>query len=223
MRCLARPPGVCGGSRKATRRGIPLAVSLATCDRVGVIEWKVNSPTDPTLPARCPSSAFLCAYRRSKIVFSLRYASTMARDCVKIVEVGPRDGLQNINKVIPTATKVELIKKLSRTGLQTIEATSFVSPKWVPQLSDAKEVMNAIRPLLAQSSISFPVLVPNLIGLEAASQMAVKEIGIFLSASEGFSRKNINCSVAESLVRAKVVVEKALASGIRVRAYVWYI
>jgi hydroxymethylglutaryl-CoA lyase len=147
----------------------------------------------------------------------------MARDCVKIVEVGPRDGLQNINKVIPTATKVELIKKLSRTGLQTIEATSFVSPKWVPQLSDAKEVMNAIRPLLAQSSISFPVLVPNLIGLEAASQMAVKEIGIFLSASEGFSRKNINCSVAESLVRAKVVVEKALASGIRVRAYVWYI
>ena len=141
----------------------------------------------------------------------------MPGDSVRIVEVGPRDGLQNIKDVVPTATKIELINRLSQTGLRTIEATSFVSPKWVPQLSDAKTVMESMKLSVAEGDISFPVLVPNMKGLEAALALDVKEIGIFLSATEGFSRNNINCSVEESLVRAQGVVEKARAQNVRVR------
>ena len=141
---------------------------------------------------------------------------------VNIVEVGPRDGLQNIKEIVPTAIKVKLIQQLAATGLRKIEATSFVSPTWVPQLSDAKVVMREIAPLLSAGNISYPVLVPNLKGLKAASEAGVKEIGVFLSATEGFSRKNINCTIEESLVRARSVVEMALKLGIRVRAYVTY-
>lgn len=139
-------------------------------------------------------------------------------NCVKIVEVGPRDGLQNVKKIIPLETKVELLQRLAKTGLQTIEATSFVSPRWVPQLSDSSKVMQAIQPLLNHPSIAFPVLVPNMKGLQQASQAGAKEIGIFLSATESFSRKNINCSIAESLERVGPVVKTALDKGIRVRA-----
>ncbi|KAI5199737.1 pyruvate carboxyltransferase [Aureobasidium subglaciale] len=138
---------------------------------------------------------------------------------IRIVEVGPRDGLQNIETTVPTATKIELINRLSTTGLRTIEATSFVSPKWVPQLSDARAVMQSMKSAVATGDISFPVLVPNLQGLEAASALDVKEIGIFLSATEGFSRKNINCSVEESLARSRMVVEQAKSQGIRIRGY----
>ncbi|KAG9553579.1 aldolase, partial [Aureobasidium melanogenum] len=143
----------------------------------------------------------------------------MPGDTVRIVEVGPRDGLQNIKDVVPTATKIELINRLAQTGLRTIEATSFVSPKWVPQLSDAKTVMESMKLSVAKGDISFPVLVPNMKGLEAALALDVKEIGIFLSATEGFSRNNINCSVEESLVRAQAVIERAREQNVRVRGY----
>jgi hydroxymethylglutaryl-CoA lyase len=137
---------------------------------------------------------------------------------VKIVEVGPRDGLQNIARKIPLPTKIELIQRLARTGLQAIEATSFVSPRWVPQLADASQVMHAIQPLLSHPSITFPVLVPNLKGLEEALKVNAKEIGIFLSATEGFSRKNINCSKEEALTRVMPVIRTAIDKGVRVRA-----
>ncbi|KAI4728945.1 pyruvate carboxyltransferase [Aureobasidium sp. EXF-10728] len=143
----------------------------------------------------------------------------MPGDAVRIVEVGPRDGLQNIKDVVPTATKIDLINRLAQTGLRTIEATSFVSPKWVPQLSDAKTVMESMKLAVAKGDISFPVLIPNIRGLEAALALDVKEIGIFLSATEGFSRNNINCSVEESLVRARAVVERAREQNVRVRGY----
>ena len=141
------------------------------------------------------------------------------RDFVNIIEVGPRDGLQSITETVPTTTKIQLIEKLSKTGLHNIEATSFVSPKWVPQLSDATEVMRAIAPLIKQETIAYPVLVPNIQGLEAAFQTGAKEISVFVSASEGFSRKNINCTVLESIARARVVVKKALQRNFRVRAW----
>ncbi|KAH0359865.1 aldolase, partial [Aureobasidium melanogenum] len=143
----------------------------------------------------------------------------MPGDAVRIVEVGPRDGLQNIKDVVPTATKIELINRLAQTGLQTIEATSFVSPRWVPQLSDAKTVMESMKLSVAKDDISFPVLVPNMKGLEAALALDVKEIGVFLSATDGFSRNNINCSVEVSLVRAQAVVERAREQNVRVRGY----
>jgi hydroxymethylglutaryl-CoA lyase len=144
----------------------------------------------------------------------------MSGSAVRIVEVGPRDGLQNIKDVVPTATKIELIRRLAQTGLRTIEATSFVSPKWVPQLSDARDVMESMRSSVVQGDVSYPVLVPNLKGLEAAMVLGVQEIGIFLSATDGFSRNNINCSVEESLVKARAVVLKARGQGIRVRGCV---
>jgi len=144
----------------------------------------------------------------------------MLGSAVRIVEVGPRDGLQNIKDVVPTATKIELIRRLAQTGLRTIEATSFVSPKWVPQLSDARDVMESMRSSVVQGDVSYPVLVPNMKGLEAAMALGVQEIGIFLSATDGFSGNNINCSVEESLVRARAVVDKARDQGIRVRGCV---
>ncbi|KAI5264767.1 pyruvate carboxyltransferase [Aureobasidium subglaciale] len=144
----------------------------------------------------------------------------MPEHAVKIVEVGPRDGLQNIKEMVPTRTKIELIERLASTGLQTIETTSFVAPKWVPQLADAKDVMQSIRPLVhAKRDISFPVLVPNVKGFEAALEGGAKEVSIFLSASEGFSRKNIACSMAESLQRAQMIAQEARKHNIRIRGY----
>ena len=139
---------------------------------------------------------------------------------VRIVEVGPRDGLQNIDAILPAALKIELIKRLSRTGLQVIEATSFVSPKWVPQLADGHEVISAINTSIeTNKDVKYPVLVPNLKGLEAAIRAGAKDVGVFVSATEAFSQKNQNCSVAESLRRAAEVTERALEQGISVRAY----
>ncbi|CAL9755481.1 unnamed protein product [Musa acuminata subsp. burmannicoides] len=136
---------------------------------------------------------------------------------VKIVEVGPRDGLQNEKLTIPTTVKVELIHKLVSSGLSVIEATSFVSPKWVPQLADAKDVMQAI-PLL--DGVKFPVLTPNLKGFEAAIAAGAKEVAVFASASESFSKSNINCSIEESLNRYREVVSAAKELAIPVRGYV---
>ncbi|XP_011040755.1 PREDICTED: hydroxymethylglutaryl-CoA lyase, mitochondrial-like isoform X2 [Populus euphratica] len=136
---------------------------------------------------------------------------------VKIVEVGPRDGLQNEKDIVPTAIKVELIKMLASSGLPVVEATSFVSPKWVPQLADAKDVMEAIRDF---KGARFPVLTPNLKGFEAAIAAGAKEVAVFASASEGFSKSNINCSIEDSLVRYHEVALSASKLSIPVRGYI---
>ncbi|XP_073219930.1 hydroxymethylglutaryl-CoA lyase, mitochondrial-like isoform X3 [Cicer arietinum] len=136
---------------------------------------------------------------------------------VKIVEVGPRDGLQNEKNIVPTAVKIELIHRLASTGLSVIEATSFVSPKWVPQLADAKDVMQAVHNL---GGIRLPVLTPNLKGYEAAIAAGAREVAIFASASESFSKSNINCSIEESLARYRAVTRAAKELSIPVRGYV---
>ena len=136
---------------------------------------------------------------------------------VKIVEVGPRDGLQNEKQAIDTATKVELIARLGASGLKAIEATAFVSPKWVPQMADNAEVMRQITRL---NWVTYPVLTPNLKGLEAALATGVTEVAVFAAASEAFSQKNINCSIAESIERFVPVIESAREHGVAVRGYV---
>jgi hydroxymethylglutaryl-CoA lyase len=136
---------------------------------------------------------------------------------VKMVEVGPRDGLQNEPGNVPTATKVELINRLARAGLTVVEAGSFVSPKWVPQMADSAAVMAAIE---RRAGVSYPVLVPNMKGFEAARAARAEEIAVFGAASETFSQKNINCAIAESLNRFAPVCQAAKAAGIRVRGYV---
>jgi isopropylmalate/homocitrate/citramalate synthase len=134
-----------------------------------------------------------------------------------MVEVGPRDGLQNEPGVVPTEVKVELIDRLTDAGLPAIEATSFVSPKWVPQMGDATQVMAAIR---KKQGVRYPVLTPNMKGFEAAVAAGCDEVALFVAATESFSRRNINCSVAESLERARPVAEAAAARGVRVRGYI---
>jgi len=136
---------------------------------------------------------------------------------VRIVDVGPRDGLQNEARSVPTAVKIELISRLAEAGLPAVEATAFVSPKWVPQMADHAEVMAGIR---KKPGVAYPVLVPNMKGLEAARAAGAMEIAVFGAASETFSRKNINCSIAESLERFAPVVKAARASRMRVRGYI---
>jgi hydroxymethylglutaryl-CoA lyase len=136
---------------------------------------------------------------------------------VRIVEMGPRDGLQNEPREVPTAVKVELIERLADAGLPAIEATAFVSPKWIPQMADHTEVLERIR---KKPGVSYPVLTPNLKGFEAARAAGATEVAVFAAASEAFSRKNINCSVAESLERFKPVMEAARKEKILVRGYV---
>lgn len=136
---------------------------------------------------------------------------------VKIVEVGPRDGLQNESAIVPASVKIELVDRLARAGLPVVEAGSFVSPRWVPQMADSAEVFGGMAKV---AGTSYPALVPNMKGLEAALAAGVEEIAIFVSASEGFSEKNIACSRAESLTRLAPVAAKALEQGLRVRGYV---
>jgi isopropylmalate/homocitrate/citramalate synthase len=138
-------------------------------------------------------------------------------DFVRIVEVGPRDGLQNEPGEVPTAVKVELIERLADAGLRSVEATAFVSPKWVPQMADHTEVLERIR---RKPGVSYPVLTPNLKGFEAARAAGASEVAIFGAASEAFSRKNINCSIAESLERFRPVVSTAKNSNVKVRGYI---
>ncbi|KAL4738931.1 aldolase [Aspergillus similis] len=141
---------------------------------------------------------------------------------VRIVEVGPRDGLQNISTQIPTSTKLELIQRLHKAGLQTIELTSVVSPRRIPQLADCRDLLqhSSIRNLAQSPELRLPVLVPNLQGLAIARSLGVKEIAVFISATEGFSRANINCTVEQGLERAKEVTSQAIAAGLVVRGYV---
>jgi hydroxymethylglutaryl-CoA lyase len=136
---------------------------------------------------------------------------------VRIVEVGPRDGLQNEKHNVPTETKLELIAQLGRAGLLSIEATAFVSPKWVPQMADGAEVLKRIERL---PGVSYPVLTPNLKGFDAALEAGATEVAVFAAASEQFSQKNINCSIADSLVRFEPVLAAAQANRIAVRGYV---
>jgi len=136
---------------------------------------------------------------------------------VKIVEVGPRDGLQNEKEVVPTATKIELIERLASAGLRVIEATSFVSPKWVPQMGDNTAVLQGIR---RHPDTVYAALTPNLQGFDGAIEAGATEVAIFAAASESFSRKNINCSISESLKRFEPIVSAASALEIRVRGYV---
>ena len=136
---------------------------------------------------------------------------------VRIVDVGPRDGLQNEAVTLPAATKIELIARLAEAGLTAIEAGSFVSPRWVPQMADSAAVLGGIA---RRPGVTYPVLVPNLQGLEAAIGAGADEVAVFAAASESFSRRNINCSIDESLDRFAPVMERAAALGIRVRGYV---
>ena len=136
---------------------------------------------------------------------------------VRIVEVGPRDGLQNEAGLVPVEAKVALIEALADAGLKSIEAGSFVSPKWVPQMADTAAVLARLK---RAPGVSYPVLVPNMQGFEAAAAAGIEEIAVFGAASESFSRRNINCSIAESLDRFRPVAAAALAQGMRVRGYV---
>ncbi|XP_051501970.1 hydroxymethylglutaryl-CoA lyase, mitochondrial [Myxocyprinus asiaticus] len=158
---------------------------------------------------------------RSAAVTVLRAISVSATqplpERVKIVEVGPRDGLQNEKIIVPTEVKICLIDMLSEAGLPVIEATSFVSPKWVPQMADQEEVMRGLR---KKPGVNYPVLTPNLKGFQAAMEAGAKEVAIFGAASELFSKKNINCSVEESLARFEEVMKAAKQEGVPVRGYV---
>jgi hydroxymethylglutaryl-CoA lyase len=136
---------------------------------------------------------------------------------VRIVEVGPRDGLQNEKQEVPTAVKLELIERLADAGLPAVEATAFVSPKWIPQMADHTEVLERIR---RTPGVDYPVLTPNLKGFEAARAAGATEVAIFGAASEAFSQKNINCSIAESLERFRPVTDAARDANIKVRGYI---
>ena len=136
---------------------------------------------------------------------------------VKIVEVGPRDGLQNEKQPVSVATRIELIERLVAAGLKSIEAVSFVSPKWVPQMAGAAEVMQGVP---QAKGIQYSALTPNLQGLEAAIAVGLKEVAVFGAASEAFSQRNINCSIRESLERFRSVMQAAQEHGIKVRGYV---
>ena len=138
-------------------------------------------------------------------------------DQVRIVEVGPRDGLQNEPRHVPAAVKIELIERLAHAGLRSIEATAFVSPRWVPQMADHAEVMRGIKHI---PGVSYAVLTPNLRGFEAALAAGATEVAVFASASETFSQKNINCSIADSLTRFEPLMEAARTARIPVRGYV---
>jgi hydroxymethylglutaryl-CoA lyase len=135
----------------------------------------------------------------------------------RIVEVGPRDGLQNETSLVSTEVKVALIERLAEAGLKTIEAGSFVSPKWVPLMADSAEVFQRMR---KAEGVTYPVLVPNEKGLDAAMAVGAAEVAVFAAASEAFSQKNINCNIEESLRRFEPVLAKSSANGIKVRGYV---
>ena len=138
-------------------------------------------------------------------------------DFVTLVEVGPRDGLQNEPQTLPAATRVELIERLSGCGAPVIEAGSFVSPKWVPQMADTDAVLAGID---MESETRYPVLVPNLTGFERAANSGAREIAVFTAASETFSQRNTNCSIEESITRIGAVTKAAINSGIKVRGYI---
>ncbi|KAI2797804.1 3-hydroxymethyl-3-methylglutaryl-CoA lyase [Blomia tropicalis] len=144
---------------------------------------------------------------------------------VKIVEVGPRDGLQNEKDYVPAGTKVEFIEKLSESGLSVVEATAFVSPKWVPQMKDHTTVLQAVQSSNKSSGtelrpVSFPVLVPNLKGLQDAMDAGAQEVAVFTTVSETFCKKNVNCTISESLQRIQEIINVATKNDIKIRGYI---
>lgn len=149
--------------------------------------------------------------------------SPAAKANIRIVEVGPRDGLQNVKQTIPTSTKLELIHRLRDAGLQTIEVTSIVSPNAIPQLADCRSVVSdaGIQEMFRDTTVRAPVLVPNLKGLDLAMRHNVREIAVFVSATEGFSKANINCGVQHGLDRARAVADRARQQGLAVRGCVF--
>ena len=146
----------------------------------------------------------------------LNFTATLPR-AVRLCEVGPRDGLQNEKAMVPTDVKVALIDMLTDAGFPAIEATSFVSPKWVPQMADAADVMARI---VRRPGVRYPVLTPNLKGFDAARAAGADEVAVFVAATESFSKRNIHCTIAESLERAQPIFDAARASTIRVRGYI---
>jgi len=141
----------------------------------------------------------------------------MASYPVKIVEVGPRDGLQDESRYVPVETKLRLIHRLAECGIPVVEATSFVSPRWVPQLADAEDVMAGLK---RKPGTRYPVLVPNETGYERARSAGAREVAVFSAASEAFNRRNINCSIDESFERFRPVLVRAKADEVRVRGYI---
>ena len=136
---------------------------------------------------------------------------------VKIVEVGPRDGLQNESSTVPAEIKIRLIEMLADAGLPVVESGAFVSPKWVPQMATSSEVFQQIE---RRTNVSYPMLVPNLKGLELALDAGVEEIALFAAATETFSQKNTNCSIAESIDRFNAVIDQAQGTGLKIRGYI---
>ncbi|GFR52331.1 hypothetical protein Agub_g14871 [Astrephomene gubernaculifera] len=189
------------------------------------LQHVANSICSRLLPALCSASFGGPASRGACIspgiaALQARCISTLQNGLpatVTIYEVGPRDGLQNEPKTIPTDVKVNFINMLTDAGFKAIEATSFVSPKWVPQLGDAREVMARIR---KAPGVQYPVLTPNSQGLAGALAAGCREVAVFASASETFSKRNINCSIEESLKRFEAVVSAARKEGVAVRGYV---
>ncbi|GCC27740.1 hydroxymethylglutaryl-CoA lyase, mitochondrial isoform X1 [Chiloscyllium punctatum] len=161
--------------------------------------------------------AAAAAFHRALATTTCAAVAQSLPEQVKIVEVGPRDGLQNEKVIVPADVKIHLINLLSEAGLSVVEATSFVSPKWVPQMADQKEVIQGIR---KYPNVRYPVLTPNLKGFESAIKAGAKEVAIFGAASEMFSKRNINCSIDESLQRFEEVMKAAKDSSIPVRGYV---
>jgi len=153
----------------------------------------------------------------SSIVARAREASLSLPRTAKIVEVGPRDGLQNEKEILPTEIKIEFINRLSECGFRSVEVTSFVSPKWVPQMGDNSSVYKGIT---KKSGVSYPVLTPNIKGYESAREVGCDEVAIFAAASESFSQRNINCSIRESLLRFEPIMTRAYHDGVKVRGYV---
>lgn len=141
----------------------------------------------------------------------------MNAESVKIVEVGPRDGLQDESRYVPVETKLKLIHRLAECGIPVVEATSFVHPRWVPQLADAEDLMAGLK---RRTGTSYPVLVPNEKGYDRARRAGATEVAVFSAASEAFNRRNINCSIDESFDRFRPVLERARADGVRVRGYI---
>ncbi|WP_458369762.1 hydroxymethylglutaryl-CoA lyase [Pseudomonas fluorescens] len=141
----------------------------------------------------------------------------MADDSVRLVEVGARDGLQNEKRTLPPQIRVQLLERLADAGSQTLEAGAFVSSRWVPQMSGSDEVLKT---LTTRAGVTWTALVPNVKGLEAAIEAGCREVAVFAAASEAFSQKNINCSIAQSLRRYQEVMVRALDAGVRVRGYV---
>lgn len=183
-------------------------------NRQGVMRF--NGAKSRNLPGRFSR----CQQIRPRLSSCSSFSTSVARDPdVRIVEVGPRDGLQNIKQLVPKETKIELIRRLAETGLRDIETTSFVSPKWVPQLADGRDVLQEALRIrqVAQKSLRFPVLAPNAKGLQNAKAAGAEEIVVFASVTEAFSKANQNCSVDEAISEAMAVTKDALSLGIKVR------